>query len=78
MDKYFIITNSDGDTHVECVTKEVLLERINDEHYGSFPNYMNELPKDSDTNYWGGDIMIIKGELVSPEIKTKITEFTIN
>lgn len=34
MEKYFIITNSDGNTYVSSITKEKLLERLNENYYG--------------------------------------------
>ncbi len=77
MEKYFIIRNSDGDTHIECVTKDVLLARINEEYYGS-REYFSNMPKNNDTNYWGDSILVIKGSVVSPQAKTKITEYTID
>lgn len=77
MEKYFVITNSDGNTHVECITKDVLLERINEEHYGR-REYLNNMPTDSDTNYWGDSILVIKGSIVAPQAKTKITEYVID
>jgi hypothetical protein len=77
MEKYFIILNSDGDTRVDCVTKEVLLNRINEEYYGP-REFLNNMPTESDTNYWGDSILVIKGSIVAPEAKTKITEYTID
>jgi hypothetical protein len=77
MEKYFIITNSDGDTYVDCVTKDVLLERINEEYYGK-REYLNDMPTDKDTNYWGDSILVIKGSIVAPQAKTKITEYIID
>jgi hypothetical protein len=75
MEKYFIIRNSDGDTTVECVTKDALLERINDGEFQE--DVFNKMPLNSDTNYWDYSVLIIKGEIVSPEAKTKITEYVI-
>jgi len=34
MENYFIISNSDGDTNIECVNREELLKRINENYYG--------------------------------------------
>jgi hypothetical protein len=76
MEKYFIIQNNDGDTRVECVTKEILLEGINDDYYGT-EAFLDGCPIENDTNYWGSSILVIKGKVVSPKAKTKITEFTI-
>jgi hypothetical protein len=78
MEKYFIIRNCEGDTTVKCVTKDALLERINDGEFQDVFNAesYNNMPH-SDTNYWGYSTLIIKGEIVSPEAKTKITEYVI-
>lgn len=73
MEKYFIIRNSDGDTHVDCLSKEELLERLKEES----TEYMSSMPDDSDTNYWGEDALIIKGEIVAPFAKRVVKEFDI-
>ena len=78
MEKYFIIRNSDGDTRVECVLKEELLKRINNGDYGDEAKFLDKLPKESDTNYWGEGILIIKGDVVSPFAKKVVTEFNID
>lgn len=78
MEQYFVITNSDGDTHVDVLNKEELLKRINEGYYGSNREIFDKLPKESDTNYWGDGILIIKGSLVSPKPISKITEYTID
>lgn len=71
---YFVIRNSDGDTIVNTITKEELLERIRD---GNYPNIFNTMPVDGDTNYWGDNILIIKGKIVVPEAKQVVTEYDI-
>lgn len=77
MEKYFVINNSDGDTNIQSMSKDKLLERINENYWGDV-EFFDELPKESDTNYWGGGVLIIKGSVVSPQAKTKITEFSID
>jgi hypothetical protein len=78
MEEYFIIRNLDGDTHVENISKKALLERLNEEDYGSDVKFLDEIPNDdSDTNYWGEGILIIKGEIVTPKEKHVVTEFDI-
>ena len=78
---YFIIHNGEEDTTVEEVTKEVLLERITPEegeecnYYGN-GGFLSSIPK-NDTNYWGDNILIIKGEIVVPEKKEVVTAFKI-
>ncbi len=77
MDNYFIIHNASGDTTVEKVTKKELLKRINTDcpHYGHV-GFMDRIEA-HDTNYWGGNILIIKGDIVVPKAVTEITEFGV-
>lgn len=75
MTQYFLISNSDGDTHVEPISEKELLKRLNEE--GNEMDFMSEIPKEHDTNYWGEGVLIIKGEIVVPKAKTTITEFTL-
>lgn len=77
MEKYFVIINSDGDTRIDCISKEELLKRINDNYYGEHRHFLDIMPTESDTNYWGDNILIIKGSVVSPQEKKVVTEFTI-
>jgi hypothetical protein len=76
-EQYFIISNSDGDTHVEAVDKETLLERIEEGYYGRDRGVLEGLPKESDTNYWGENILVIKGKIVSPVAEQVVTKYNI-
>lgn len=73
--KYYIIYNSDGDTDVEELTRQELLERLNAEEYGDvdFLDWIN----DSNPNYWEGKLLIIKGEIVVPKEKKTVTGWDI-
>jgi hypothetical protein len=75
MERYFVIINSDGDTTVDVVTKDVLLERLDENYYGN-REFLSSIPK-GDTNYWGDSILIIKGDVVTPTPITTITKFDI-
>ena len=77
MEKYYVIHNGDGDTTVEELTKEQLMERVNDDglYYGQ--PFLDEIPKESDTNYWSGYPLIIKGHVVSPKPIKIVEEFEI-
>ena len=79
MDSYFVISNSYGETTVRQYTKEELLQRITTEdgaHYWGNAEFMKEI-KEPDTNYWQGNILIIKGAVVVPKPKQVITEYEI-
>lgn len=73
---YIVVSNSDGDLRFEQVEKEELLERVADNYYGTKEFVMNL--KESDPNYWGDKIMIIKGEVVVPKPKKIIDSFDID
>jgi hypothetical protein len=74
---YFVISNSDGDTHVEELTKEKLLERIEEGYYGSGRGILKKIPENTDTNYWGENILIIKGQIVAPTAEEVVTKYNI-
>ncbi|MBD3197440.1 MAG: hypothetical protein GF317_20465 [Candidatus Lokiarchaeota archaeon] len=77
MEKYFVISNSDGDTTIREYTKQALLEAIEDNEFGD-SEFIGSLDSyDADTNYWGENIMIIKGEIVSPEPIEQVVKYNI-
>lgn len=77
MENYFLIYNSDGDTHVKTVSKERLLEDLDNGDYGEDPIFLDEIPQ-SDTNYWGEErYLIIKGNIVTPKAKEVVTKHDI-
>ena len=81
MEKYFVITNCDGDTYVTIKSKEELLEDVKEGSIGCENNgiYLTEkdIVKNGNTNYWGGQPLIIKGEIVSPKPIKVVTDYDI-
>ena len=73
-EKYFIISNSNGDTTVRTATKEQLLRDLED---GSYDDALTKLP-DNDTNYWGEGVLIIKGKIVTPRAEHVVTRYNID
>ena len=71
---YFVIRNSDGDTTVHEYDREHLLHDIQAGEYGKV---LAELPEDSDTNYWGNGVLIIKGKVVQPKAEQVVTKYNI-
>lgn len=65
-DKYYMISNSDGDVYITECSKETLEERINEEYYGNV-GFIDKLKGFDDTNYWGNNILIIKVKIVVPK-----------
>jgi len=81
MEKYFVITNCDGDTHVDIKSKEELLEDIREGNIGCERevNYLTEedILYSPETNYWGGRPLIIKGHIVSPKPVKVVTDYDV-
>ena len=77
--EYFVISNSDGDTRIEHLTKEELIEQLGSDgesnSWGA-EGFVENL-KENDTNSWGPTILIIKGEIVIPKPKTTITSYEV-
>ena len=77
---YFVIHNSEGDAYVESISEAELIERLNPDENGDFyygkGSYLNEI-SETDTNYWGCNILIIKGEIVTPKVTEVIKKITI-
>lgn len=72
--KYYLIRNSDGDVYVTEYTKEQLLEELDDEDWQE--EFLGTLPED-DTNYWGGKLLLIKGQIVTPKKKEVVTKYDL-
>lgn len=71
-EKYYVISNSDGDTYIEEYSKEKLLEVINEKDCEYI--FMDNI-KVVDINYWSSkDHLIIKGKIVVPKEKKVVLE----
>jgi len=76
---YFVIQNRWGDTTVQPFTKAMLLKALLDEDFGDVKAMDQKVFDDEeDTNYWGDNILIIKGELVQPRPVEVVKEFEID
>jgi hypothetical protein len=73
-ERYFVISNSDGETTVTELSKEQLLKRVNDGEYKK----VLSVPDNEDTNYWGDNVMIIKGTIVKPRAEQVVTKYSID
>lgn len=81
-DTYTVITASDGDTHIEVITKAELLKRMNEDEYCCYDRILDKIPVEhsGDTNYWGdGSTLILKGsEVVVPKAVRTVVEFEVD
>lgn len=65
-DIYFVISNSDGDTYIQMMTREVLNQRIKEDYFGEDVSFI-ETELQSDTNYWPeNSVMVIRGVIAKP------------
>lgn len=72
---YFLIYNSDGDTHVLPITRQQLLERLN---AGEFEDGFMDKIRDTDTNLWSEKCLLIKGEIITPKPVQTVTEYMVD
>lgn len=68
-EKYYVISNSDGDTHVYEYDKNTLEEALNTENSEFEHGVYIEKVEEHDTNYWGDGFLIIKGKIIIPKTK---------
>ena len=73
---YFVIRNSDGDTTVEPYSKEQLTAALNNEEFSSY-RFLDSIPAETDTNYWGEVVLIIKGTITVPEPIESVTVYKV-
>lgn len=72
---YFVITNSDGDTHVEFMSADKLEGRLNNGDYGDTVIFLNSIPN-IDTNMWpDNSMLIIRGEIAPPKAVETVLRF---
>jgi len=73
---YFMVSCSEGgDVLVRSFDKEGLLEVIGRKHYAHVV-FMEALDID-DPKHWENQVLIIKGEVVTPWAKTVVVEYDI-
>jgi len=78
---YFVISNSDGDTSIHSMSKDELLKDITPDKdgctaFGGLVEFLDNLDE-TDTNYWGNKVLIIKGEIVVPEPEKLIATYNV-
>ena len=73
---YYVIRNSDGETHVEEVNEKTLKQRLSDKYYGEV-GFLYRIGTDTDTSCWGDNILIIKGEAIMPRPVQTVTEYKL-
>ena len=72
---YFLIYNSDGDTYVrEVAIEQTLREYANGEMSGDFAAML----PDTDTSCWGDNMVLIKGEIVTPKPVQVVTQYEVD
>ena len=70
--KNYVIWDSDGDVYVDELTDEQLVERLAEEYWGPV-DVLRRVPQ-SDTNYWGDSILVIRGEVLDLSAEMALKE----
>jgi hypothetical protein len=73
---YFLIECSeDGDVSITQHDRESLVKSISNGEYKN-ATFINSVPG-VDPQYWGGQVLVIKGEIVVPKPKEVVMEYDI-
>ena len=75
----FMISNSDGDTQIGVYEDEdVFMEAVNAGDFGDDPKFRTDVGT-GDPNYWEEDGMylLIRGAIVTPQAKAKVTRWVL-
>lgn len=78
---YFVISNCGGDTSIRQLNEAELLRALNPDEDGDvgldFSKALTEFGS-MGTNYWrDGEFVIIKGEIVVPQVEQVVTRVTV-
>jgi len=71
---YFVIEQHDMDCDVSELTKEEFLEKVRDEQYHD--GFMDDVGEGNPA-YWGDKVLVIKGEIVTPQPKTIVKDWEV-
>jgi hypothetical protein len=76
---YFVIHNSeDGEASVHQMGAEELQNKLKADYWGTGKRFLSSDDTFScDPNYWGGKLLIIKGEIIVPKPKQTVTEYEV-
>lgn len=80
MDTYWMINCSeDGDVYVQRYTRAELEAEIAEhiEDTGKPIAFFNSVPASIDPQYWNGQALLIKGDIVTPQPKQVITKYEV-
>ena len=73
---YYLITNHDGEPNIDCLSRETLLKRLNEEYYGQIKFESQDWLLDHDMEQLS-EAILIKGEIVVPHAKETVVEFDV-
>lgn len=77
MTDYFVIQYGEGSTHVEKYTYNDLIKSLDEKWFGEYPNFLKELPDNTDTRDWNNGILIIAGSVAVPEARDIISKYVL-
>ena len=79
-DKYYVIKAGEDGTRIEMLDKKTLQERLKEQCWGKI-EILSEIPgirsPETDPNYWGNVLIIIKGKIVVPVPEQKVTKWFV-
>lgn len=76
VEMYHVICTSEDGISVKSMSKDEVEKRLKEEYWGK-KEMLSKLPNDSDPNYWGSSLVIIKGSIVVPQPVKVVEEYKI-
>lgn len=74
--RYFVISTGPDGVSVSRINKQTLLQRLNEGYWGDVAP--GPMPTDSNPEYWGTSLVIIKGDVVTPREKRTVLEYEVD
>ena len=72
---YIVITTSADGIRIDSMSREALIDALNERDYGDL-KILKSIP-DSDPDYWGDAMLILCGEVVVPTPVETVTEYKL-
>lgn len=75
--KYFVLVPGEDGLRTYAMDEAELVKRLNESYWGEDVEFVDRVPPNADSNYWGRIIVIIRGSVVVPKAIKVVKEFAI-
>jgi len=75
-ESYIVIHTGEDGINIQRLDKATLLSRIKENFWGT-TEFGSALPPESDPEYWGTRLTIVKGKVVVPQTKLTVVDYEV-